>query len=271
MSMKQLFFKFYALILRKNSFIRRNFFGLVLKLGRAKFVCQGCNFLLNPVSTIESRLIAEKIHDQKVGKAIDETLEQNAVFLDIGANIGYFTILAAKKGATVLAFEPSLRELKCLYQNLSINPELISNVFVYPHGLSDKEEILEFYLNSEQNPGKNSLICREEAVSKHTIKVFAGDDVIPSRYWSQIRLIKIDIEGAEFFALKGIQKILKSAEKLIVIVEITSELFIKLGYSVDELYDFMEDCGFTHKQGRNKDLGVQYDELFIKTKNTLKA
>ena len=77
--------------------------------GLAAFTIDSFKIELNPIAAIDRALILGIKHDEIVSNYIEQMT--GGSFLDVGANIGYFSIQAASKGYTVYAFEPSPREL----------------------------------------------------------------------------------------------------------------------------------------------------------------
>lgn len=141
------------------------------------------------------------------------------MFVDIGANIGYYTCMACHKGLEVIAFEPMQDNLKYLFENIKQNGWQ-SQVEVFPIGLSDKQGLVEIFGEGtgasllEGWAGISSLV-------RQTIPVNTLDSLIGSRLADKKTVVKIDVEGAEYQTLCGAEKTLKLSPKPMWLVEIT--------------------------------------------------
>ncbi len=122
------------------------------------------------------------------------------VVLDIGANVGFYSCLAASRGNHVLAFEPAPRNLAFLYQNLWSNG--FSAVEVFPIGLGPQPGLMPLYgfggitsfvLGWAQACGKGSHFAPVATLDFFTARKFEG----------QRLLIKMDVEGFELAVLSG--------------------------------------------------------------------
>jgi FkbM family methyltransferase len=232
-------------------------------LGKEKYNIQDVCLYLNPTSTIENNIISTQYHDKHIIDLINESLNDGDYFIDIGANIGYFSLFAAvKRNASVLSFEPSSRELKDFYLNMKANIPYSKNIVIFPYGLSDNNEKRFLHINHIENPGKNSLLKRHQTNSTERIDTFRGEVLIPQHCFSKIKLIKVDVEGYEFKVLKGLRSVLKMITDAYIVIEITPYLLKNTGDSAAEIYDLLEVLNFhpiTNK--RHEDL-TQYDEIF---------
>lgn len=183
-------------------------------------------------------------------------LEKGDVFVDIGANIGYYSFTAASivgdKGL-VYSFEPSHREYIRLLHGLALNNA--NNVLPFNCALADHNGVMRFHVD-EYHTGLNRLQERQE-VRATMVPVFKADYIINAQL---IALVKIDVEGAEFQVLKGLQLKLEKKEILKLIVEITPSFLLKYNSSKSELYDFMNE---NHYKPIVNSEEWQYDEIFI--------
>jgi FkbM family methyltransferase len=139
----------------------------------------------------------EKYHMFKKGDTV----------IDAGANVGIFTVKAAKtvgKQGKVVAIEPSEDSLKFLEENIKTNR--LKNVIIVPEGLWDKKGQKKFYLSSM--PASNSLIYKEHLDKFSEIKVDTLDNLLKRIRIKKVDFIKMDIEGAEIKALKGAEQTL---------------------------------------------------------------
>ena len=123
-------------------------------------------------------------------------LEPGSTFVDIGANSGFFTLLAAKRvgsSGQVLSFEPLPSMVARIEENLILNG--YSNVRIYKFALSDQAGFCKFYEGPERNKGISSL--RQIDNSSKTLQVETMPlDELPDLPHT-VDLIKIDVEGAE--------------------------------------------------------------------------
>ena len=168
------------------------------------------------------------------------------VFIDVGANIGYYSCLAQKLSKHVVAFEPQIQNLECLYTSLEINGW--SDFEIFPVGLSDTPGLVTLYGASGPSA---SLIKGWAGYSerfKKAIPVNTMDNVLNDRFVGKKLFIKIDVEGAEYNVLKGAVKILNMVPKPTWFIEIclsefhpgsgnpnfaeTFNLFIQNGYEI---------------------------------------
>ena len=122
------------------------------------------------------------------------------VFIDVGANVGYFTCIARHTGVHVVAIEPAARNLDLLYRNITANGW--SDVEVFPIGLGREPGLATLYGDGTGA----SLVTRWAGVSdvwQRTIPLTTLDAVIGGRFPGQRLLIKIDVEGTEHAVLDG--------------------------------------------------------------------
>jgi FkbM family methyltransferase len=190
-------------------------------------------------------------------KAISD-LGQGDVFVDVGANIGYFSFLASKKvgrSGKVFSFEPSIREFKRLKHGKSLNHA--ENLDLYNIALSDTEGFVELSV-SEYHTGTNQLVANSSKTSLvETIPCARLENIIPHK---PIGLLKVDVEGAEMKILRGCAGLLE--KKLIkqLVVEITPSYLERFGDTKEELYAFL--ANYEYVPTINSE-AWQFDELFI--------
>lgn len=151
-------------------------------------------------------------------KKIINSLNQGDVVLDIGANIGYYSILASKlvgKKGKVYAFEPDPQNIKLLYKNIKLNN--CSNVIVIEAALGSKKGELRL-IQDLSNPGESKL-SEKNMGNSVMVKVLTLDQFVNSEKIKKIDLIKVDVEGSELDVLKGSIKTLKLNKSLKLFIE----------------------------------------------------
>jgi FkbM family methyltransferase len=164
---------------------------------------------------VDTSICREKIWEPKVTDFIYETLNEGDVFLDIGANIGYFSLLGAKcvgDSGKVVAFEPIpslVNQIKS-----SVKENNIFNIDLINKACGDKEGSM-VLTKYDHNIGKSSLInTEEEGNSTEVINVLTIDSFC--KYFERINLIKLDVEGFEPEVLMGAKQTLRRLKPIII-------------------------------------------------------
>jgi FkbM family methyltransferase len=127
-------------------------------------------------------------------------MESADVFIDIGANIGWYTCLAGVRGKRVLAFEPMPSNLRFLLSNLAHNG--LDRVELYPLGLGAEPRLLKMY---GAGPVASFFSGWHGTAAGHftLVPVTSLDIVVGSRFSGARALIKLDVEGFEYEVLRG--------------------------------------------------------------------
>lgn len=144
-------------------------------------------------------------YEKEVSEAIDKILRPGDVFFDVGANVGWDTLIASKKvgqSGIVISFEPGESNLQLLRKNIANNKR--RNVHIQPKGVGANTSQLLF---AEYGYGLVNHVITPNTPAQPDAKItaidivsiddfVAGEGIVPN-------LIKIDIEGHELDALKG--------------------------------------------------------------------
>ena len=183
-------------------------------------------------------------------------LQKGDIYIDIGANIGVFSLVAADKvSATgkVFAFEPAPRTYEKLKKNILINN--MTQIEAINLGLSNEKQSLDFYVSETGHDAWNSLVKNEEygVVNNIKIPVSTLDDELRSVEKEKVKMIKIDVEGWEKFVLLGAEKFLKEYSPILM-VEFTEVNTFNAGYFVQEIYDLLEAWGYKWYKISGEDL-----------------
>ena len=145
-------------------------------------------------------------------------------FIDIGANIGYFSILVAKNNADamVYCYEPLPKSYQLLISNIKLNK--ISNIDARPWAISDQNGELKIYEGHQMNIGNSGIFDEQETGNYHkTNSVQLLDEIIKMKFPPKI--IKIDTEGSERKILFQIEMVVeKLPQDIEFIIEINPSL-----------------------------------------------
>lgn len=141
-------------------------------------------------------------------------IEENDIALDLGANIGMFSCVAAAKGKHVYAFEPTPGTRKLLEQNAA----LYDNFDVMEYAVSNEDGEAFFAVNDlsagEMDTGINTLLCERldgrDGICQIKVKTIKMDTFVKENHVERVDFIKADIEGAERYMLMGAQETLRN-------------------------------------------------------------
>lgn len=132
---------------------------------------------------------------------VAQHLKQADVFIDIGANIGFYSCLARSLHKRTVAIEPQKQNLRYLYANLLANRWL--DVEVFPLGLSEHPGVETLYGVSSTGASLVEGWAAQPKVFHTTIPVSTLDILLGSRFQGSKLLIKLDVEGFEYRVLSG--------------------------------------------------------------------
>lgn len=163
-------------------------------------------------SHIEAQLFWQGFQeaDESTVTLLKRLLPEDGVFVDVGANIGSFTLVAAARAprGQVHAFEPSSFHFERLCHNISLNRFV--NIHINQFGLSNENDELTLHLPESDeglsNTGGASLFPdtkNSQTSTPETVSLRRLDDYVEEKGLSRLDVIKLDIEGAELLALDG--------------------------------------------------------------------
>ncbi|MEW6602482.1 MAG: FkbM family methyltransferase, partial [Nitrospirota bacterium] len=186
-------------------------------------------------------LLKNQVPEQEVTECLLDSIQPGMTILDIGANIGYMTLIcsrAAGSNGQVISFEPNPIMVRELKHNLELNG--IRNVLIEPVALGENQGTLCLMLPEAGKESHSSLCTNStfQAVGEISVSVESLDSVIARLSLKKIDLIKIDVEGAELMVFRGAEKVLREMRPLIVF-ESAENLAEAFGHSVFDVLTFV--------------------------------
>lgn len=181
-------------------------------------------------------------YEPGTARLIRSLLKPGDFFVDVGANVGFFTLLGARcvgSSGLVISFEPLHEVRGVLEQNIRLNR--LSNVIVRAEAGSDSASSMPYYSARPDHLGCSSLRRLDEASAVSEVCTVRLDDVLPQN--RRVRLLKIDVEGAELRVLEGMRERLVS-DRPDIVVEITDSYLRGLGDSEEELIQYLRQMGY---------------------------
>ena len=229
-----------------NYYLVKKITSFFLSQAHIKFAeVQGSKMYLHPIG-LSVHLAVNGVHEKIETDYVKNEIKEGDVVVDIGANIGYYTLLFSKlvgKKGKVFAFEPEPVNFQLLKKNVEING--CQNIILENKIVSNKNGKAKLYI-SEQGPGKHKIYPtqndEENLIFVDSVKLddyFKDLDIIKN-----ISFIKIDVEGSELGVIKGMELLLKVIKKLKIQLEFSSFLIQQYGAKQEELLKLLEDYGF---------------------------
>jgi FkbM family methyltransferase len=208
-------------------------------------------------------MLYEQQHLVKFGKSFEadvlqrflELIRPGSVILDIGANVGLFSLVGAEAAGTngkILAFEPQPFTHATLLRNLSLNGA--GNVRTFPIALSDQPGRITLSVPKEVRAtysyGDSYLSIDPSAHDDPMAQIECKrlDDVLAEQGIDRVDLIKIDVEGAEYLCLKGATMLLDSQHKPVILMECDETLCRRFGHSVFDPLLLLHNHGYACEQ-----------------------
>ncbi len=207
------------------------------KLLKSDFVeVDGHKMYLDSLDTM--RLSFYGLHEPFETEILKKEIKEGDVVLDIGANIGYYTLIFAKlvgDNGKVYAFEPDPESFQLLSKNVEING--YKNVILIKKAVSDKNGKTKLFI-SKHNKGDNRIYDPKDDSESIEVDVIRLDDYFKKDY-SKLDFIKLDVQGAEFNVLLGSLGILQKMRTLKIATELYPDALRAFGFEPSEYLDFL--------------------------------
>jgi FkbM family methyltransferase len=205
-----------------------------------------------------------KQHEPLATLKFIEALTTSKVVADVGANLGWFTCIAASqnKNSTVYSFELDHTNLQICRRNTELNG--LKNVVLNNVAVTNFDGELDYKKESSGQASPNHRLngkgagvsCKVEAIRLDT---YFSDKESPE-------VVKIDVEGAEQLVLEGMSEMLHGTSLKTILIEIHPAWLKEMGGSVAEVYKLLSDAGFMissveHRSESNKEVIVDISDI----------
>ena len=191
------------------------------------------------------QLSINEIYEPIETNIIKREIKKGDIVLDIGANIGYYTLLMSdlvENDGKVFAFEPEPYNFELLQKNIEINA--CNNVILEKNAISNCNKRSNLYL-SKYNTGMHRLNESKYCEKYIEINVIKLDDYFyNNELINKIKFIKIDVEGSELDVLQGMESILEKNSQITILLEFIPENLIEHGSDPIHLLEFLIDRNF---------------------------
>lgn len=193
--------------------------------------------------TYETGVYLHRPFEPTTTRVFKQSVRPGAVVLDVGAQFGYFSLLAGKIAGPrghVIAVEPVGDNLDLLRRNVEFN-SLGDRIEIEGRGLSDCRETLSMFIYQESD--SHALYRSPDAKVRDEIEVelIPGDELTEGK---PVDVIKIDVEGHEERVLRGLQETIAASRGLVLIVEYAPAYLERGGTDPAEFLEYIRSMGF---------------------------
>jgi FkbM family methyltransferase len=223
-----------------------SFLKKLLLFRRTEIVTSEGMFSVDIASNIGYPLATTGIYESEMVSAIKACLSQNNVFVDLGANEGYFSVIASQivgPGGRVLAVEPQSRLQPVISKNLNLNS--CQNVQILPLAISGDSRLVTLHLTPDMNTGSTAAIqTTRYSLQKQDVSSITLAQLFEQHSIETCHLLKVDIEGYEYEAIMGSQDLFASGRIKAIALELHPGHLAKRNLSGEDIVRFLTRCGY---------------------------
>jgi FkbM family methyltransferase len=204
-------------------------------------------------------------------KLISQFLRPNMSFIDIGANYGIFTLVAAwtinqiGSKSKCYSFEPQPNLYNAIQENIKLNQ--LENIVVFNCALSDKSGELNIRFPNKYNLGEAALVINENEEDKlpsikvavKTLSDVLGDELHNQQNSNESFAMKIDVEGCEYNVLLGAERLFNNRKPEFILLECDDRMLHRFGSSAKSLVELLHSYQFElFALVRNRIVGMKW-------------
>lgn len=196
--------------------------------------------LLEPYEYVQGAIYWNGVWEPHVSAWLAEQLTAGSVFVDVGANVGYFTLLAAPRAGTVVAFEPVYHRAVLLHRRIN----RWGNVIICPEAAGEAEGHLQMGIAPANNRGRTSAVDPGRLGQIVTVPVARLDDRLERLGLAHADVIKVDAEGFEMEVLRGAERLLAQRPGPRLVFELSPDFLRAAGHSDVALKRMLAGLGY---------------------------
>jgi FkbM family methyltransferase len=195
----------------------------------------------NPDDEIAIAILENKYQFPRHYQMLFDIVQPNGFVLDLGAHIGTFSLMAGASGYHVISVEASSRNANLLKESIRIND--FKNVKLVQAAISDREGSMEFIQDGPYGMVANPNVKGKRQTT--TVPSITVDLLLAQNHWKNVGMVKMDIEGSEVNAIKGMTNLLSMQEAPILLFESNGHTLNMFGESPGSLFAALEAYGYT--------------------------
>lgn len=196
---------------------------------------------------VSDSLRFEKSWEPEVTAAFHQVIRTGMTVVDVGANIGYHALLAARlagPGGRVAAFEPDLDNIVLLNRNIAFNR--CGNITVYPYAVGANLQYARISLCPSNTGAHSTAISHGPEGEARRVVMVSLDEFLEPELHPDV--LKIDIEGGELAALEGMKGLLRGKKLKTIFIECHPQILAQLGKNPEDVLGILRPYGFTIRQ-----------------------
>lgn len=222
----------------------------LLCLRRRELATPGGVFWVDPASVFGQELARQGVHDSGVEHALRELLSSGDTFVDVGANEGYFSVVAATQVGSkgrIIAVEPQTRLGEVLRRNFALNR--CENITTVVAAISDQPGTAELRLTPDMNNGATGFApAARYRLPTQPIRCLTLEGLLAEQQVVGPIVLKMDIEGWEHEAILGSRELFRSGRVRALVLELHPQLLVARGLDPEALPKFLRECGYVQPQ-----------------------
>ncbi len=237
----------YQILVRIRPSIVASLLKTLLRVRRRVVSTSEGRFFVDPVSNFGNTLVSGVSYEPGMLTTLKSILREGDTFVDVGANEGYFSIVASKLvGPTgrVISIEPQSRLQAVLFRNLAENSA--DNVRIVQSAIADVTGTATLSLAPDMNTGSSGIFrttkYRNPTESVPVTTLRAMVDLLGLK---TVRLMKMDIEGFEYEAILGSRSLFNQSVIENIALELHPQILERRKKSISDILDFLVSAGYT--------------------------
>lgn len=203
--------------------------------------------------------------DKYIWDLIISVTHEPSVIVDIGANIGYFSLMAASLGHKVISIEPMTRNAYKFHSSI-IKNHMENNIILYQNAVAsyanEQVTLKETHHTNQGNGHMSSSNLKEGIYGIDYVNTITIDDVL--KEYNKVLLMKIDVEGLETAVLDGAKHIITNGIIKFIVMEFSPETRTNPSCNARHMIDTMISLGYTPSDVifGSKTLNVTYMDMW---------
>lgn len=242
-------FSFTKKLLKKNLFhlLKRRYWNIKYKnkLSIERFISLPFGKVLVRMNEdVGGNIYSENTHEAAETNFLSKNVKEDWTCIDIGANIGYFSLLLASKASngTVIAIEPIEKNIEIIKKTILENN--VKNIFLEAAAIDSKDGYREFAILEDSAYSGFISTGRRGLKEKVSVRTVTPGSIVSKHGLTRIDLIKIDIEGSEMPIFESFKDVIMTMKPKYILSECNESNMQNYGFNVEDFLMLLESYGY---------------------------